>query len=122
MSKRLYSFHSNAIEQQVDIWLYTYENWGEQQADKYIDGLHEHLSAVTKNPGLLRSIPNFLIEDIYFSHYQRHYLFLKTANENLVEKFQVLSILHDSMDIPSKLKETLDLLFHISLVEENVFL
>ena len=52
--KPLYSFHPIADEQQTDIWIYTCQHWSAEQADKYIDGLHEQLSHVAQDFSLLR--------------------------------------------------------------------
>jgi toxin ParE1/3/4 len=104
----LYSFHPLAIEQQSDIWLYTYKNWGEAQADKYIDKLHNQLSKVAETTSLLRDVPQHIVKGIKFFHCGRHYIFVKLATSHLNETIQVLTILHESMDIPNKLREILD--------------
>lgn len=108
MATLLYSFHPVADEQQTDIWLYTYKRWGTEQADKYIDGLHEHLSKIAQDFNLLRRIPEDVVKGIQFFHYGRHYVFVREAPVHLSEKIQVLTILHDSMDIPRRLGEFLD--------------
>lgn len=104
----LYSFHPVANEQQTDIWIYTYQHWGSQQADKYIDELHGKISQVASNFSLARDLPKSINEEIKFFQYGRHYIFIKKSADNLPEKIQVLAILHDSMDIPIKLREILD--------------
>lgn len=107
---QLYSFHPAADEQQTEIWLYTHKNWGAEQADKYIDGLHEQLSKVAQDFSLLRNVPVQAIKDIKFFHYGRHYVFVREAAIHLAEKIQVLTLLHDSMDIPIRLREMLELM------------
>jgi toxin ParE1/3/4 len=103
----LYSFHPEAIEQQTNIWIYTCQHWGEEQADVYIDGLHDKLSIAAQDFTLLRELPNGIHPQVKFFHYERHYVFLKIASSDCSEKIQVLAILHDSMDIPIKLRELL---------------
>ena len=105
--KALYTFHPEAIEQQTNIWIYTCQHWGEEQADYYIDGLHEKLSIVVQDVALLRELPNGIHPQVKFFPYNRHYVFLKIATNDCHEKIQVLAILHDSMDIPIKLRELL---------------
>jgi toxin ParE1/3/4 len=108
LTKKLpYTFHPEAVEQQTNIWIYTCENWGEKQADNYIDGLHEKLSTVAADFTLLRTMPDGIHPQIKFFHYERHYVFLKIAPSDCYEKIQVLAILHDSMDIIIKLREIL---------------
>jgi toxin ParE1/3/4 len=105
--KLLYSFHPEAIEQQTNIWIYTCQNWSEEQANMYIDGLHDKLSIIAKDFTLLRSLPNNIHPQVKFFHYERHYVFLKIAPNDCSESIQVLAILHDSMDISIKLREIL---------------
>lgn len=105
--KLLYSFHPEAVEQQTDTWIDTCQRWGEKQADNYIDGLHEKLSTAAQDFSLLRDLPDGIHPQVKFFHYERHYVFLKMASSNCCEKIQVLAILHDSMDIPIKLREIL---------------
>lgn len=47
---------------------------------------------------------------VFFVHYGKHYVFFRQAAEHLPERIQVLTILHDSMDIPARVKEDLDAL------------
>lgn len=103
-----YRFHPLAVEQQEDIWLYTFEQWGEAQADRYIDGLHAQLVAVIENPVLLRKLPGSVIKGVRFFRYERHYIFVKAAQTDTPAPLYVLSILHDSMDVPSRLEHLLD--------------
>ena len=71
-----YSFHPVADEQQTEIWLYTHKIWGIEQADQYIDGLHEYLSKITKDFSLLRNVSENVIKGVKFFHYGRHYVFV----------------------------------------------
>jgi len=38
-----YRFSPAADKRQDEIWEYTSEQWGENQAKKYLQGLHDHL-------------------------------------------------------------------------------
>jgi toxin ParE1/3/4 len=101
----LYTFHPLADEQQTDIWLYTHQHWGPQQADQYIDGLHEKLIKIAEDFSLVKNLPSEINPQIKFFHYGRHYIFLRKVEAgHYQEKFQVLTLLHDNMDIPSKLR------------------
>jgi len=44
-----YTFHPLADAKQDEIWYYSYQQWGMQQADKYIDGLHALLQTVAED-------------------------------------------------------------------------
>ncbi len=109
---QLYTFHPLADAKQDEIWRYTYQQWGEEQADKYIDGLHAILQTVAediKHPKV-RTLPAEVVSGVFFVHYGRHYVFFRLAAMHLPECIQVLSILHDSMDIPARIREELDTL------------
>ena len=103
----LYSFHPLADRKQDEIWFYTYEKWGIDQADKYIDQMHAALSRIaldTKHPSI-RVLPS--MPSVFFIRVNKHYVFFKLAAEALPEKIQVLTILHESMDIPQRVAEDL---------------
>ena len=111
-----YRFFHTADSRQDQIWDYTLENWGEKQAEKYITELHQHLTKLPGNKLLWRSLPgNPAVPDdlditVYFSHFNHHYIFLRELSDDCIG---IMTILHDSMDIPVRLTE--DLL----LIEEH---
>lgn len=108
----LYTFHPLADAKQDEIWHYTYQQWGMAQADKYIDGLHAVLQTVAENikHPKVRALPAEVAAGVFFVHYGRHYVFFRLAADHLPERIQVLSILHDSMDIPARIQEELEML------------
>ena len=74
--------------------------------------MHAALETVAldlKHPKV-RSLPSETAAGVYFVHFGKHYLFFCLAPENVPERIQVLTILHDSMDIPARVKEDLVLL------------
>ena len=111
-----YRFFHTADKRQDEIWDYTLENWGEKQAEKYIIELHEHLAKLSSNKLLWRTLPgNLAVPDdldihVYFSHYRHHYIFFRELSDGHIG---IMTILHNSMDIPVKLNQ--DLL----LIEES---
>ncbi len=108
----LYTFHPLVDAKQDEIWHYTYQQWGMQQADKYIDGLHAVLQTVAENlkHSKVRALPPEVTTGVFFVHHGKHYVFFRQAADHLPERIQVLTILHDSMDIPARVKEDLDAL------------
>ena len=105
-----YRFHPNADKKLDDIWIHGYHKWGEIQADKYIDGLYDLLERIANDLSypIIKTIPERVMPNVKYIHYQRHYLFFRKAAPYLEERIQVLAILHDSMDIPARLREELD--------------
>lgn len=88
--------------------MYTFERWGEVQADHYIDGLHAQISKAADNPVMLRKLPEDTIGGVCFFRFKRHYIFVKDLVLSSDQPLHVLSILHDTMDIPARLGELLD--------------
>jgi len=98
-----YKFFPPADKSQDEIWDYTYKEWGEAQADKYITGLHSHIQKLADKKLLWRPVPKSLVlpsdleMEVFFSRYERHYLFFRELTEDMIG---IMSILHDSMHIP----------------------
>ena len=47
-----YFFTNKAVEDLTEIWNYTFEEWSEQQADKYYQLLIDNCNEITQNPAL----------------------------------------------------------------------
>ena len=105
-----YRFYPTADERQDEIWNYTLSQWGEKQAEKYIIELHEHINKLASNKLLWRSLPSNLVipQDlsltVYFSHYSKYYIFFRELSDGVIG---IMTILHETMDIPVRLKEDL---------------
>jgi len=106
-----YKFFPPADKSQDEIWDYTYKEWGAAQADKYITGLHSHIQKLADKKLLWRPVPKSLVlppdleMEVFFSRYERHYLFFRELTEDMIG---IMSILHDSMHIPVRLREDLE--------------
>ena len=44
--------HALAENDLIDIWVYSFEEWDELQADKYLDKLHTAINSLASNPEL----------------------------------------------------------------------
>ena len=89
----------------IEIWHYTDKTWGETQADKYIRGLNKAIEKAAYNKYLWRKIAHEEISGIYFVRYEHHYIFFRELSNGVLG---VVNVLHENMDIPSRLKEDLD--------------
>ena len=105
----LYSFHPVANERQEEIWYYTFRAWGEAQADRYIRGLHERLASLAAGAATdgVHQVPEGILPGVKFFRYQHHYVFFRECCDRPDVNLQVLSILHERMDIPSRLGDEL---------------
>lgn len=107
-----YSFHPNADRQQNDIWFYTYQKWGIDQADSYIDGLHNRLVEIVEESfSTLRDLPQVVSSEVKFFKYGSHYVFVKILNNSEKKHLFVLSILHKNTDYLVRINAELNQLF-----------
>ena len=91
-----------AEERLLEIWDYTAETWGEEQADKYVRGLVETIEKKRGEPHCWRTVPDEELVGVFFIRYEHHFIFFRELSQ---EKLGVISILHESMDIPARLRE-----------------
>ena len=90
-----------AINDLNNIWDYTFEKWSETQADKYYEMLKLSCFEIGKNPEIGKEY-NVIDKNLLGLHAGRHIIFYR-----LIDKYeiQVIRILHDRMDLKSRLHE-----------------
>jgi toxin ParE1/3/4 len=93
-----------AQERLLDIWDYTVEKWGEEQADGDVAGLVGHLHSIAAERMLWRPVKEHRMSAVYFVKYRHHYVFFREFSGFI----GVISILHESMDIPNRLREDIE--------------
>lgn len=76
------------------IWVYTYKQWGERQADAYLLDMNEALIALAQNPKLGHTIEH-PTPDLRQYRYKKH-LIIYLHDENTLE---IVRVLHQRMDI-----------------------
>lgn len=86
----------------LEIWHYSEQHWGESQADKYIRGLHEAISKAAGDKGSWRVLGQPELRDLYYIRYEKHFIFFRLLTTGVLG---VISILHEKMDIPNRLRE-----------------
>ena len=82
----------------IDIWLYTYGEWGEAQADRYLDELDAAIHLIAEQPTLYRERPEFT-HPIRIYHQSHHLIVYQVFSDHIV----VVRVLHENMDIESRL-------------------
>jgi len=94
---------SQAANQDIEnIWIYTFENWSIEQADRYLNQIIDEIAYLSDNP---RSGKDYSqIRKGYFrSRIKSHFIFYK---KNLkLEQVEIIRILHQRMDIESRPNE-----------------
>ena len=94
--------YSAARERILEIWDYTERVWGDEQADKYV---RELVAAVHSMEGKRYQWKPVMDEDlpgVFFFRHRHHYIFFRELSKDTLG---VISILHENMDIPARLRE-----------------
>lgn len=99
MAVRIYAV---ARERLFKIWDYTERTWGEEQADNYVRGLIEAVEHALDTRHRWRRVGDNKLKDVFFIRYEHHFVFFRELSGN---KLGVISILHENMDIPLRLKQ-----------------
>ncbi|MGB1283059.1 MAG: type II toxin-antitoxin system RelE/ParE family toxin [Polaribacter sp.] len=84
-----------------DIWSYTFENWSENQADKYYMMLKLSCEKIGKNPEIGK-IYSGISKNLLGLKSGKHIIFYYSISVNEIE---VVRILHERMDLKNKLTE-----------------
>ena len=79
---------------------YSIEQWGKTVAEQYLDALEAGLQRLREQPDLLRAEPD-LYPALQFYRVNRH-LFVCDVRQGAIV---VLTVIHSSMDVPSRLGE-----------------
>lgn len=95
-----YRIFKRAHQQLIDIWIYTDQEWGEKQSDKYIDGLYTAFKNVCEDPSSWRKVRGKRFAGIFFFRYQKHVVFFKQLKSGDVG---IISVLHENMNLPHRL-------------------
>lgn len=83
-----------------EIEVYSIENWGTRIADEYLDSLQNGLLRVEANPNLLFKETDFS-SVLEFYRVRQHLFVCDRKPKSIV----VLTVIHSSMDIQSRLNE-----------------
>jgi len=90
-----------AKDRLVEIWEYTSSTWDDEQADGYVDGLIATVQKFAARRDSWSPVKQRRFKGVYSIRYRHHFIFFKVMADSL----GVISILHESMDLPNRLKE-----------------
>lgn len=85
-----------------EVWHYSVETWGQKKAEEYVEGLFSMIKKAASREVLWRSLLEKIALDVYFAKYQRHYLFFRELEDDVIS---VVSIIHERRDIVSILEK-----------------
>ena len=79
---------AKAEDDLINIWLYTFEKWGINQADHYLDNLNEALNNIAANPDIGTAC-DYIKKGYRKLHTREHYIFYRYTKKT-VHVFRVL--------------------------------
>lgn len=99
MRKNKYRISKQAINDLNDIWIYTFNKWSKEQADRYYNLILEEIEFVSDNfmtgKSAEQTRKNYRVSKI-----KSHLIFYRKQEENSIE---IVRILHQRMDIKKQL-------------------
>ncbi|MBN8566225.1 MAG: type II toxin-antitoxin system RelE/ParE family toxin [Flavobacteriales bacterium] len=96
-----YIISKKALEDIDAIWVYTAENWSVEQANRYYNLIFDEIEYIAQNFMMAKDFG--LIRKAYrYSKVKSHLVFFK---KNKLNEIEVIRVLHEKMDIESRLNE-----------------
>ena len=83
------------------IWLYTFENWSIEQADRYYNLIFDEIEFIAENFESDKAV-DYIKKGYRASLVKSHIIFYKKSKSNVVE---IIRVLHQKMDIENRLDE-----------------
>lgn len=92
-------------EAQIDIeniWLYTFDRWSIEQADRYFNLILDEIEYLAQNPNAGKDYSH-IRKGYYRAKVKSHFIFYRIdLKENQIE---IIRILHQQMDIENRLND-----------------
>lgn len=97
-----YKISVKAAEDLENIWLYTFENWSQEQADRYINLIIDEIEYLAQKPEIGNDLAH-IRKNYKCSKVKSHIVFYrKTEKQNVIE---IIRVLHQRMDIENRLND-----------------
>jgi toxin ParE1/3/4 len=97
-----YRISKEALNDLEKLWLYTFETWSLEQADRYLNLLMDEIEYLSENPKSGKDYSH--IRKGYFrSRVKSHFIFYKIILKD--NELEIIRILHQQMEIESRLNE-----------------
>ena len=94
------TFREAAIGDLEEIWLYTFQTWSQDQADRYYALLYEEIEYLSLHPESGKDISH-IREGYRSAKVKSHFIFYKYTSLEI----EIIRILHENMDIPNRLND-----------------
>lgn len=96
-----FSLTNKAVQDLNGIWIYTFENWSEKQADKYYQMLLNTCQEVADNQSLGKNYEE-IATGLHGFKTNRHIIFYRRIE---VDRIEITRILHERMDLKNRIGE-----------------
>jgi toxin ParE1/3/4 len=96
-----YRISEKAVSDLEKIWLYTFNKWSREQADKYYNIIINEIEFIVNNYDFCRNM-DYVRPEYRMSKVKSHLIFFKKSTDNIIE---IIRILHQNMDIENRLLE-----------------
>lgn len=97
-----YKISIKASEDIENIWIYTFENWSFEQADRYISLIFDEIEYLANNPNSGKN----------FNHIRKNYRCSKVKSHLILYRLttkpgdiEIIRLLHQTMDIQNRLNQ-----------------
>ena len=97
-----YRISKEALNDLEKLWLYTFETWSLEQADRYFNLLMDEIEYLTINPKSGKDY-NHIRKGYFRSRVKSHFIFYKINLKD--NELEIIRILHQQIDIESQLNE-----------------
>jgi len=95
-----YKLQPEAEKDLEDIWNYTVEKWGVEQAIRYVDELDLAFQLLARTPLISRERVEFT-PPVRIHHHKKHLIVYLVRETNII----IVRVLHDSMEVETQLRE-----------------
>ena len=97
-----YRISVEAAKDLEKIWLYTCENWSQEQADRYFNLIIDEIENVSNDPSSGKDCSD-IRKGYYRSRVKSHFIFYRINLKN--KEIEIMRILHQQMDIATRLND-----------------
>lgn len=101
MRNQHYRISEKAVEDLENIWVYTFEKWSAEQADRYYQLIINEIEFISKHYNTGKAMDH-IKKGYRASIVKSHLIFYRIGQDNVIE---IIRILHQRMDIENKIKE-----------------
>src|SRR6478736_3370436 len=97
-----YKISVKASDDIESTWLYTFENWSLEQADRYVNLIFDEIEYLAENPASGKDF-NHIRKNYRCSKVKSHLMFYRVTGKQ--SEIEIIRVLHQIMDIENRLND-----------------